>query len=83
MLLNWLNPYCSIVESTPEEFAYELNVPVSCLNLPYVAYRMNSQKMFITLSQSHNEGELSDEVKKKIVKEAYRIIDAYFVKNLR
>lgn len=83
MLLNWLNPYCSIVESTSEEFAYELNVPVSCLNLPYVAYRMNSQKMFITLSQSHNEGELSDEVKKKIVKEAYRIIDAYFVKNLR
>lgn len=80
-LLNWLHPYCSIVESTPKEFANELNVPVSCLNLPYVAYRMNSQKMFMALS--HNKIKLSDEVKIKIVKEAYRIIDTYFVKTLR
>lgn len=78
MILNWLQPYCSIVEAAPYEFAGELNVPAACLNLPYVAFRMNSQKLFECLTETKEL--LPDELKTNIAREAYRIIDTYFVR---
>lgn len=78
MILNWLQPYCSIVEATPFEFAGELNVPASCLNLPYAAFRINAQRLYEKFSETKEL--LPDELKTNIAKEAYRIIDTYFVR---
>lgn len=78
MIIIWLQPYCSIVEATPHEFAEEMNVPSACLNLPYVAFRMNSQKLFECMLETRDL--LPDEVKTNIAQEAYRMIDTYFVR---
>lgn len=80
MILSNLLPYCSITEGNPYEFAPELEVPFSCLNLPFVAFRILTQD--ITEKMNCNFNKITDEVKIDLAKEAYNIIDTYFVKKL-
>ncbi len=79
MILNQLKRYCSIIEAVPCEFAEEINVPASCLNRPYIAFRMNSKEILNTSNIMQEK--LSNEVKNNITKEAHKFINTYFVKN--
>ena len=78
IIFDFLKPYCSIIESSPYEFSMEMNVPASCMNLPYLAFRINTEK----LEESFNcENEkMKDEIKVTIEKETKKVIETYFLK---
>lgn len=77
-MLAWLQPFCSFIDSTAYEFAEEMKVPASCLNVPYVAFREDAKVLAENLSVDKEK--ITDEIKQNIAKEAYKIIDTYFVR---
>ena len=78
IILKWFQKLCAVTESLPCEFANELQVPASCMNVAYLAFRTNTDSL---LNNFNAEREIiSDELKMKIESEAYKIIDTYFVK---
>lgn len=78
IILQTLQPLCSIAESAPCEFADEMKVPASCFTIPYLAFRVDSKKLFEALTERTEY--ISDQSKIEIEKSAYKIIDTYFVK---
>lgn len=76
--LEWLQKLCAITESAPYEFANEIEVPASCMNVAYLAFRMNTEKMLEKFKEERKI--ITDELKTKVESEAYKIIDTYFVR---
>ncbi len=77
-ILEWLQKLCAATESIPCEFACELEVPSSCMNVPYLAFRTNTEKLYDNFTSEKKT--ITDELKMQIESEAYKIIDTYFVR---
>ena len=78
MILNVLQPFCSVVESVPYKFANAMGVPTSCMNISYLAYTMNFEQ--ITKALTEDKEKINDESINFIEAEAYKIIETYFVR---
>lgn len=77
-ILTCLLEYCDVIDSQAFEFADEMQLPKSCLNIPYVACRLNYKQL---INGNYLGKMISEETTQSIVDEANKLINTFFCKN--
>ena len=70
--INELKSYCTVLNSSAVDFSRELNLPISCLNSNYLAYKTDTNYFLDKLQILHEC--LSDSIEEKIIENAKKCI---------